>query len=172
MHNYDQWDFGTGWIHFGSHTGFQIQVLDLDWHSQMLLQHCFLCFLVKVSNSFVKRNFELHHNMGFWAISTDVVELHLVAVAELMMKLGWKKKKSDIWVIFWGFSNGTDLGNLIGDFDCGYSIQWKFSNFPAIMILREISFSWFQKVKNAVLTVLKMLNFDFQKNFTLENVKN
>ena len=90
MHNYDQWDFGTGWIHFGSHTGFQIQVLDLDWHSQMLLQHCFLCFLVKVLNSFVKRNFELHHNMGFWAISTDVVGLHLVAVVELMMKLGWK----------------------------------------------------------------------------------
>ena len=29
----------------------------------------------------------------------------------------------------------TDLGSLIGNFDCG----WKFKNFPAILILREIN---------------------------------
>ena len=35
----------------------------------------------------------------------------------------------------------TDLGSLIGIFDCGYSTVCKFSNFPVILILREISFS-------------------------------
>ena len=33
-------------------------------------------------------------------------------------------------------------------FKCGYSTVWKFSNFPATLILREINFGWFQKVKN------------------------
>ena len=34
----------------------------------------------------------------------------------------------------------TDLGSLIGNFDCGYSTVWKFSNFPSALILREINF--------------------------------
>ena len=34
----------------------------------------------------------------------------------------------------------TDLGSLIGDFDCGYSTEWKFSHLPATLILREINF--------------------------------
>ena len=34
----------------------------------------------------------------------------------------------------------TDLGSLIGNFDCRYSTGWKFSNFPStILILREIN---------------------------------
>ena len=65
------------------------------------------------------------------------------------------------------FRKITDLDNLIGTFDCGYSTDWKFSNFAVTFILREISFCLFQKA----LTVLKTLNFDFWKNFTLEYVK-
>ena len=34
----------------------------------------------------------------------------------------------------------TDLGSLIGNFNCRYATVWKFSNFPAIKILREINF--------------------------------
>ena len=45
--------------------------------------------------------------------------------------------------------------------------QGKFSNFPATLILREINFGWFQKVKN-----YHFVGFDFWKMFTLENVKN
>ena len=42
----------------------------------------------------------------------------------------------------------TDLGSLIGISDCGYSTVWKFSNYPTTLILREIIFGWFQKVKD------------------------
>ena len=42
----------------------------------------------------------------------------------------------------------TDLGCLIGNFDCGYSTLWKISNFPTTLILRKIKFGWFQKVKH------------------------
>ena len=38
------------------------------------------------------------------------------------------------------FLKSTDLGSLIGNFDCGCSIVWKFSNFPATLILDEINF--------------------------------
>ena len=65
----------------------------------------------------------------------------------------------------------TDLGSLIGNFDCEYSTEWKFSKSPATLILHEINFSWFQKVKNAISTILEASNFDFWKIFTLENVK-
>ena len=34
----------------------------------------------------------------------------------------------------------TDLDSLMGNFDCGYFTNWKFSNFPATLILREINF--------------------------------
>ena len=35
----------------------------------------------------------------------------------------------------------TDLGSLIGNFDCGHSTVWIFSNFPGTtLILREINF--------------------------------
>ena len=52
----------------------------------------------------------------------------------------------------------TDLSSLIGIFNCGYSIVWKFSNFPVILILREISFSWFQKVKLCCLTIFRKIS--------------
>ena len=50
---------------------------------------------------------------------------------------------------------------------------WKFSNFPAILILREISFDWFQKVKNCHLNNFggEALNFDFWKNSSLKMSK-
>ena len=38
------------------------------------------------------------------------------------------------------FTN-TDMSSLIGNFDCGYSTVWKFSYFPATLILCEINFS-------------------------------
>ena len=34
----------------------------------------------------------------------------------------------------------TDLGNLSGNFDFILSTVWKFNNFPATLILREINF--------------------------------
>ena len=34
----------------------------------------------------------------------------------------------------------TDLGSLIGNFDCKYSTVWDFSNFPATNILCKINF--------------------------------
>ena len=55
----------------------------------------------------------------------------------------------------------TGLGSLIGIFDCGCSTVWKFSNFPAIQILRENNFGKFQKVKTAVSATLEGLNYDF-----------
>ena len=36
---------------------------------------------------------------------------------------------------------------------------WKFSNFPATLILREINFGWFQKAKSAILTIFWSFEF-------------
>ena len=66
---------------------------------------------------------------------------------------------------------GTDQGSLIRIFDYGYCTVWKFSNFSATLIFREINFGRVQKIKGATLTILKALNFDLWKNFTLENIK-
>ena len=41
----------------------------------------------------------------------------------------------------------TDLGSLIEKLDYGYSTVWKFSKFPDTLILREINFGWYLKVK-------------------------
>ena len=66
---------------------------------------------------------------------------------------------------------GTDQGSLIRIFDYGYCTVWKFSNFSATLIFREINFGRVQKIKGATLTILKALNFDFWKHFTLEMSK-
>ena len=65
----------------------------------------------------------------------------------------------------------TDLGNLIGNFDCEYSKVWKFSNFLATLILCEINFSWFQRLKNCCFNNLAGFEFWVFGYFTLENVK-
>ena len=59
---------------------------------------------------------------------------------------------------------GTDLGNLIGNLDCGCSTVW-FSNFLLLWFFREINFIWFQKVKAAILTIWTALNFEFLGTF-------
>ena len=61
---------------------------------------------------------------------------HVIAVTG-----NWKKK--GFFQFFFFFEKITDLGSLIGFFDCAYSTVWKFSNFPAASILREIDFGWF-----------------------------
>ena len=50
-------------------------------------------------------------------------------------KIGKKKLCNGLEMV------SKDLSSLIGIFNCGYSTVWKFGNFPAILILREISFS-------------------------------
>ena len=40
----------------------------------------------------------------------------------------------------------TDLGSLLGIFDCEYSTLCKLRNFPDTLILREINSNWFQTV--------------------------
>ena len=50
--------------------------------------------------------------------------------------------------------------------------MWKFQDFSATQILREISVGHFKAPKTAILTIGAALNLNFWKNFTLENVKN
>ena len=49
--------------------------------------------------------------------------------------------------MFWKYWAITDLGSLIGNFEWIFH-SWKFSHFLATLILQEINFCWFQKVKN------------------------
>ena len=80
-------------------------------------------------------------------------------------------------ICIWKYSNikiqlsSKDLGSLFGIFDYGYSTMLKISNFPATLILSKINLGWFQKLKTAVLLILKAMNIDFWKNSTLKNVK-
>ena len=53
----------------------------------------------------------------------------------------------------------TDLGSLIWDFD------WKFSNFPATLILHESIFGWFQRVKNYSFNNFESFEFWFFEKF-------
>ena len=43
--------------------------------------------------------------------------------------------------------NCTDVASLIGNFGCRNSTVWKFTNFPTTLILCEINFGSFQRVK-------------------------
>ena len=52
-----------------------------------------------------------------------------------------KEIKSDHDIV-----QSTDLGSLIGNFDCGHSTVWKHSTFPATLIFGEINVGSFQKV--------------------------
>ena len=59
----------------------------------------------------------------------------------------------------------TDLGSLIGNFDYAYSTVWKSSNFPATLILHEIDFGWFEKVKHCHFNNFEGLEFWFLEKF-------
>ena len=65
------------------------------------------------------------------------------------------------------FSVHTDLGSLIGNFDCWYFTMhmWKFSNFSATFILHEINFGWFQRVKNWRFNNFEGFEFQFLEQF-------
>ena len=52
------------------------------------------------------------------------------------------------------------------------SMTWKFKDFSATQILREINLGWFQKVKNAILPIWEGLDFAFYENFIFASVKN
>ena len=43
-------------------------------------------------------------------------------------------------LVDFNYDEFTDLGRLIGIFDCGCNTAWEFSHFPATLISREISF--------------------------------
>ena len=49
--------------------------------------------------------------------------------------------------------------------------MWKFSNFPATLILREINFADFTRSKTVVLTIFEALHFDYWRNLALGNDK-
>ena len=49
--------------------------------------------------------------------------------------------------------------------------MWKFQGFTLIQILREIILADFRGSKNAILTILKSVNFDFCENVTFESGK-
>ena len=55
----------------------------------------------------------------------------------------------------------TELGSLIGNCNSWYSTVWKFSNFPTPLILREINFGWYLKVKNWHFNNFKGIEFWF-----------
>ena len=50
--------------------------------------------------------------------------------------------------------------------------MWKFRDFSASLILREINFGNSRCSKTAILAFLAALNFDFRENPMFENVKN
>ena len=56
------------------------------------------------------------------------------------------------------FSDSKDLGSLIAI--CEYAV-WKFQDFSAAQILREINFGHFDAPKTAILTIWVTLNFEF-----------
>jgi len=63
----------------------------------------------------------------------------------------WNIAMAECIIARWNWTHtNTDPGTLIWNFDCGYSNStvWKFSNFPATPVFREINFGWFQKAKN------------------------
>ena len=106
--------------------------------------------------------------------SIEVIFLELaIHILEAILEALYLK----IISIYTGCSSwkSTDLDSKIGNFDCGYSTEWKFSNLPAAMILHEINFSWFQKVKNCLCDYFEGFEFWFLKKFHIgkmsKNVK-
>ena len=82
----------------------------------------------------------------------------------LQVILIWQVKDLPCHFLIW---TSTDLGSLIGNFNCGYWTVWKFCIFSATMILREINFAWFQMVKKCSFYNFEGFEFWFLENFTL-----
>ena len=85
--------------------------------------------------------------------------IHLAKIPKPIVKIG-------LFFMFEEFAN-TDLGSLIGYFDWDIPNVWKFSNFPAILVLCEYNSGWFLS-KIAFITILKALIETFRK---ISNVK-
>ena len=97
-------------------------------------------------------------------------------------KYHWQKysvQNLNIPVQFWGLNfqfkigqinkyhsekNCTDMDSLIGNFGCRNSTVWKFSNFPTTLILCEINFGSFQRVK-----ICRFNNFEAFEFWLIEN---
>ena len=102
----------------------------------------------------------------------QVLHIHLWNL--LWLHVWLSNKKNFVWSWqHWYSLKFTDLGSLIEIFDYGYSIVWKFkfSHFPGTLILCEINFWWFQKVKNCHYNTFGGFEFWFCKIFTLETTK-
>ena len=84
------------------------------------------------------------------------------------------KSRLETW-FFQNITLYTDMGSIIGNFVCGYSIVWKFSNFAANAIwfyVKSILAAFFRRSRTALLTIFQAKNFDFLVYFSDENVKN
>ena len=68
----------------------------------------------------------------------------------------------------------TNLGSLIGNFDCGYTTAWEFSNFPATTFIFYVKsvFADLRRSKTAVLNILKALNLDSCKCQKFPKIQN
>ena len=73
-------------------------------------------------------------------------------------------KKVKLEAMFWNILIGNDClieAIQVINFSLSYTV-WKFHNFPATEILREIIFWEFAASKYATLAILKVVNIDFK----------
>ena len=76
----------------------------------------------------------IHRKFSYKTVNLMVPKFRIsqtLDLKEILSKLGVRRAFSD---------QGTDLGSLVGNFNCGYYTVWKFSNFPTKLILRKIHF--------------------------------
>ena len=77
---------------------------------------------------------KIHRQFSYKTVNLMVPKFKIsqtLDLKEILSKLGVRRAFSD---------QGTDLGSLVGNFNCGYYTVWKFSNFPTNLILHKINF--------------------------------
>ena len=87
------------------------------------------------------------------------------------MKFPRTPRNSETYHLLWNFLSTADLGSLIGFWQCKFhSVEYLAIFLPLWFYVKSI-LAHFRRSKTAVWTILKTLNSNFWKNYTLENVK-
>ena len=88
-----------------------------------------------------------------------------------LMKFPRTPRNSETYHLLWNFLSTADLGSLIGFWQCKFhSVEYLAIFLPLWFYVKSI-LAHFRRSKTAVWTILKTLNSNFWKNYTLENVK-
>ena len=90
--------------------------------------------------------FDTKNDRSFRNVLFDYGTCVGISLHRISSPIGWLNNDFDSWKWKWKVIICQEMSRNVRN--CHEVTMWKFSTFPAILILREINFGWFRKVKN------------------------